>query len=364
MKKTGISDLPLHYGRAPPWLFQRMVKLGKAITQAIILEYGAKEFLRRISDPYWFQAFGCVLGFDWHSSGLTTTLTGALKEGIDPEETGLAVCGGKGKTSRKTLTEIERTADVISLSTKKIERLQHASRLSAKIDTAAVQDGYQLYHHVIIFTEKGHWSVVQQGLNPENRYARRYHWLSYDVKSFVEEPHAGIVCDRKEKQVLDMTSKQSSGARKASLDIVKEKPERILTLAGQSNLECFLNRTRMLSLPENHIIKDMKRINLETLRRAYEVQPESYEKLLSVKGVGPKTIRALALISQLVYGEKPSWEDPVKFSFAHGGKDRIPYPVDKETYDKSIEVLETGIMEAKIGNKEKVHLLKKLKDFF
>lgn len=357
MRKTGVSDLPLHYGKAPPWLFQRMVKLGKAITQAIVFEFGSIEFLRRISDPYWFQAFGCVLGFDWHSSGLTTTVTGALKEGINPEETGIGICGGKGKTSKTTLKQIENLGETLSLSENKIQRLQYASRLSAKVDTSCIQDGYQLYHHVIFFTEKGEWCVVQQGLNPDTRYARRYHWLFEGVESFVEEPHTGIAFQRKESKVLDMTAKESKEARKISVDLVKERPEKIFSLLSKQKTLLTLN------LPRIHEIPEMEKINIETLKKAYEFQPKNYEELVSLQGLGPKTIRALALISEVIYGKPPSWKDPARFSFAHGGKDRIPYPVDKNTYDKSIEILETGIQEAKLGNNEKLQALRRLNDF-
>ncbi|RLJ09309.1 MAG: DUF763 domain-containing protein [Candidatus Aenigmatarchaeota archaeon] len=358
MERTGFSDLPLHYGKAPSWLFQRMVKLSKNITQAIVFEYGEKEFLKRLSNPFWFQAFGCVLGFDWHSSGLTTTVTGALKEALSPE-TGICVAGGKGKASRTTLFQIEKAAETVSLSENKLKKLKHASRMSAKIDNTCVQDGYKLYHHVIFFTEKGEWCVVQQGLNPEERYARRYHWFSENMNSWVNEPHTGIVCDKKGKRVLDLTAKESKDTRKTSVDLVKEKPEKLLTLLSFQTTLDF----PFLKLPKTHEIREMRKINIETLRKAYEFQPENYEELVSLKGIGPKTIRALALISELIYGDAPSWKDPAKFSFSHGGKDRIPYPVDKETYDKSIEILETGIQEAKIRSRERLQALKRLKDF-
>ena len=363
--RTGITNLPLHYGKAPKWLFERMVKLSKAITIVIVNEYGQKEFLKRLSDPFWFQAFGCVLGFDWHSSGLTTTVLGALKEGMKENDFGIGVCGGKGKTSRKTLEEIEKMGDRFSLSDKKINELKYSSKMSAKIDNTALQDGYNLYHHSFIFTERGYWCVIQQGLNPQNQYARRYHWLSDDIKSFVDEPHKAICCDKKEKGVLNMVAKESEEARRISVDLVKENPEKINKFFNNQTClqEFFGHRIKKLHMPSSHFIINMKKINLVTLQKAYEIQPKNYEELLSIKGMGPKTIRALALISDLIYGEPPSWEDPVKFSFSHGGKDGIPYPVDKKTYDKSIEILERGIEEAKLGKKEKLNAIKRLENF-
>jgi hypothetical protein len=365
MRKTGVSDLPLHGGKCPPWLFARMKRLGGVISEIILDEYGHDEFLRRLSDPYFFQAFGCVLGFDWHSSGLTVTTLGALKEAVNSRELGIAVCGGKGRASRRTPDEIEGFADSLSLSTNKTEGLVYASRVSARVDNAALQDGYQLYHHCFIFTEKGKWAVVQQGMNPGNRYARRYHWLSSDVRSFVNEPHEGIACDRREEDVLNMVSKDSGKAREASVDIVKDNPNRLSKLlTGQSTLADFAGQVRRLHMPKSHYIISMDKRNLESLQRAHEIQPENYEALLGIEGIGPKSVRALALISELVYGKPASWQDPVKFSFSHGGKDGIPYPVDRKVYDKSVEVLRTGIEQARMGSRERLQALKRLEGFF
>ena len=342
MKRTGIANLPLHGGRAPRWLFERMVKLSGAITDALIYEYGRDEFLRRISNPHWFQAFSCVLGFDWHSSGTTTTTCAALKTALDPQEHGIAVAGGKGRTSRKTPAEIEKMADLFSLSTKKTENLIYASRMSAKVDNTCVQDGYQLYHHCFIFTEKGNWAVVQQGMG--NRYARRYHWLSEKVEEFVNEPHAAICCDKSAK-TLDLTAGESSETRKVSLDLIRDNPE--------------------LTLPVHHPVLDVDLTarDMTVLKKAYELQPESYEELVSLKGMGPKKLRALALVSDLLYGTNPSWKDPVRYSFAHGGKDGYPYPVNRETYDSSIETLKQAIEQAKINNTEKYRAIKRLREF-
>jgi hypothetical protein len=365
MKRTGMSDLPLHGGKAPPWLFKRMVKLAGGITEAIVLEYGQDEFLRRLSDPYWFQAFACVLGFDWHSSGTTTTATGALKEALNPGSVGIAFAGGKGKASRKTPSEILSIGEKFSLSTKQTEGMQYSSRMSAKVDNTAIQDGYQLYHHFFVFTERGKWCVVQQGMNPANKYARRYHWLSENVQSFVEEPHTGIACDSRNDRTLDMTAKKSEESRKASVDIVKDTGDFSRFASRQVRLgDFFGQKEKVLHMPRTHFILDMRKRDLEMLQKAHEIQPENYESLLGIQGIGPKTVRSLALISEVVYGKPPSWEDPVKFSFAHGGKDKIPYEIDRNHYDESIEVLGTAIRNAKLGDTEKLKALKRFQGFF
>jgi len=364
-KKTGMTNLPLHGGRAPPWLFRRMVKLAGGITEAIIMEYSGEEFLRRLSDPLWFQAFGCVLGFDWHSSGLTTTATGALKEALNAQDTGIAVCGGKGRTSRKTPQEIAENGETLSLSGRKISGLVYASRMSAKVDSAAVQDGYQLYHHAFFFDADGRWAVIQQGMNESSRYARRYHWLSEGVKSFVEEPHSGISGDHKEKDVLDMTAKESAESRDMSVEVINESPGRLQSLLCRNSLHKFLEpRQTMLSMPRTHYIINMGKRNLEMLGKAHEMQPQNYEQLIGIKGIGPRSIRALAMVSDIIYGKPPSWKDPVKFSFAHGGKDGIPYPVDRESYDRTIETLKTGIENAKIGDRDRISAMRRLSGFF
>ena len=321
-----------------------MTKLGKAITEIVVLEYGRNEFLRRISDPFWFQAFSCVLGYDWNSSGCTTVTTAALKEGLKSGEAGIVVLGGKGKASRKTPQEIEKLDKIFSLSSSKIEKLKIASRLSAKVDNSALQDSFQLYHHSFFVSEDGKWSVIQQGMNPEIHYARRYHWLSEKVKSFVVEPHLAICCDTKGK-ALNMVAKESEECRKTSVDLIKDNPN---------------NLKKYLLLDRKHEI-GLK--NFRGLNNAYEFQPKNYEQLILVKGMGPKSIRALALLSKLIYGKEPSWRDPVKFSFAHGGKDGYPYPVDKKNYDKSIEILKIAVENAKIGNNKKIFAIKRLKDF-
>jgi len=341
--RTGFADLPLHYGHCPPWLFQRMKRLGKEISEVIVIEFGKDEFLKRLSDPFFFQSFACVLGFDWHSSGVTTTVMGALKEGIVAEETGISVLGGKGKASKKTPEEIKNLDKAFNFSEQKIYELVYASKMSAKVDNAVVQDGYQLYHHTFIVSEEGKWAVVQQGMSDKSRYARRYHWLSEKVIEFVKEPHAAICCDVTGK-TLNMSANESEEARKISVDLVKE---------GQENL-------KRLILDMKHEI-DLK--NYKPLMDAHEFQPKNYEELVAIRGIGAKSLRALALLSSLVYGTEPSWRDPCKFAFSHGGKDGYPFPVDRKTYDKSIEILRTALDNAKLGNREKLEAIKRLKVF-
>ncbi len=351
--RTGIANLPLHYGKAPPWLFQRMVRLAREITLAVIADYGAEEMLRRISSPHWFQAFGCILGFDWHSSGVTTTLCGALKEGVRGVERdiGLFVAGGKGRTSRRTPAEIEDWGEKVALEP---APLVYASRMSAKVDSAAVQDGYQLYHHNFLFTSRGSWAVVQQGMNESNRYARRYHWLSEAVTDFVNEPHAAVQSAARGR-ALNLVAKESDPARSTIAGIAAgEKPEK--TLAE-------LKKLKTLTLPARHriMIKDLHPDSLvRILLSAYERQPENFERLLGLSGIGARTIRALSLISELVHGVAPSYHDPARYSFAHGGKDGIPYPVDRKTYDQSIEFLSRAVDRAKLGLGEKTGARKRL----
>mgnify|MGYP003874861199 CR=1 FL=1 len=348
--RTGIADLPLHYGKAPKWLFERMQRLGGTVSKIIVDDYGPNELLKRLSDPYWFQAFACVLGFDWHSSGSTTTLCAALKLSLSLKEHGVVVCGGKGKASRRTPEEIIKTTGN--------EELVKTSRIVAKVDNACIQDGYQLYQHSFFISETGNWAVIQQGMAASGN-ARRYHWLSEGLKSLVIEPHTAICGDVKKRNVLDMTSKNSEEARKVSVDIVKDNPV---------HLEKYFNgQTSMkyLKLPKHHQVKksDLSKRAWKVLYKAYELQPENYQELIAIRGLGPKTIRALALISELIYGAELSWKDPVKYSFAHGGKDGFPYPVNKAVYDKSISVLEEAIEKAKIGDKEKKNAVRRLKEF-
>jgi hypothetical protein len=355
MHRSGVAYLPLHSGKTPRWLFERMVKLSGAIAEIIIDEYGRKEFIKRLSNPFWFQSFSCVIGFDWHSSGTTTTTCGALKIALQENELGIRIAGGKGKNARRVEEEILTSS--LSLSEKNIERLKYASRMAAKVDTACLQDGYMLYHHVIIFDESGNWAVIQQGMKED--YARRYHWFSEKVSSFVEEPHCGIIGDRFEGNVLDMTSRENEEIRKASVDIVKDNPARLMKYLPQKTLVSFLPAIRM---PAHHEIRisDLSKDTLEFLKRAYEFQPKDYEELISLKGCGPAKVRALALLSQILFGEEIKWKDPLKYTFAHGGKDGHPYPIDRKTYDESIEFLKDAIRQAKLNEFEKLNALKRL----
>ncbi len=353
MKRHGTIDLPLHYGRAPRWLFQRMVRLAGAILEAIVVELGPQEALRRLQDPLWFQAFGALLGFDWHSSGLSTTTTGAIKEALRQRNLGLLAAGGKGRTSRKTPLEIRRYAERYGFAP---EPLEYASRMVAKVDSAALQDGYELYHHVMIFTPQGQWVVIQQGMNPRTRYARRYHWSSEGLESFVVEPHRGIAAQRRERAVLNLVARESLATQRTIVDLVHEPPERILR-----------EYQRHLRLPARHPVyrEDIRPENLyRTLLKTYERVPENFERLLGIAGVGARTIRALSMVADLIYGARPSYQDPALYSFAHGGKDGFPYPVNRRVYERSIDVVERAIRMARLGRRETFHALRRLSELF
>jgi hypothetical protein len=355
MARTGFAQLPLHGGKAPTYLFQRMVPLSREIVLFIAGEFGREEVLRRLSDPFWFQAFGCVLGFDWHSSGLTTTVCGALKEGLrgTERELGICVAGGKGATSRKTPGEITAACERLGSDP---DPLVYASRISAKVDNAAVQDGYQLYHHSFVFTDGGHWCIVQQGMSDETAMARRYHWLSDAVESYVSEPHAAVCCDDTA-PTLNLVAAESAGTRAASAMLAAQKPE--VTLKVFRHLP-------LLDMPRRHEV-GMNDINPKYLEkillRSYERAPADFESLLAIEGVGAKTLRALALTSELVYGTRASYQDPARYSFAHGGKDGTPYPVDRATYDKTIDVMRDALNRAHIERSEKVKAFRRLAAF-
>jgi len=344
--------MPLHWGAAPKWLFERMVRLCRAVTDIVVTDYGPDELLRRFSDPVWFQSFGCVLGFDWHSSGVTTTVCGALKEAVKGREAelGLFVCGGKGAASRKTPAEITGHSDSFGLDG---DRLVRASRLSAKVDSAALQDGYQIYHHVFIGTGEGAWAVVQQGMNTDTRWARRYHWLSEGLEDFTREPHKGIACDHSA-EPLNMVAAEVDAARQAVVELSAHAPD--VTVKQ-------LERLRALGMPAQHPVGlgDVSpRYLQKALVQTYEQPPADFSALLLQPGVGPKTVRALALIAEVTYGAPLSFRDPVTYSFAVGGKDGFPYPVDRSAYDRSVAFLEKGIREAKLGNRDRLDALRRL----
>ncbi|MEM2975620.1 MAG: DUF763 domain-containing protein [Candidatus Bathyarchaeia archaeon] len=365
---SGKAELPLHYGKAPKWLVNRMIKLAEEIVTIIVDEYGKDNFLQRISDPFWFQAFGCVLGYDWHSSGVTTVVTAVLKNAIKPEEVGIAVCGGKGKVSRQTPHEIMQTGEKFGFSTDSIKNLQYSSRMSAKVDNTAIQAGYQLYHHAFFLTEDKKWAVVQQGMSVKDKTARRYHWLSTNLQNFVVEPHNAIVGDTKRPVALNMTAKESDNCRKTSVELAKESPKKVMKLLEsirpkyQKSLQEWMPEAKWKDYAVN-VLYMPRNINWEALKQAYEFQPKNYEELLGLKGIGPATVRGLALISELIYGEAPSWEDPVKYSFAYGGKDGVPFPVDRKAMDESIEMLKNAIRNVRLGDSEKFELLKRLKNY-
>jgi len=360
MNRHGTATLPLHGGSAPRWLFDRMVDLGGAIAGVVIQEYGRDELLRRLADPYWFQAFGCVIGFDWHSSGLTTTAMGALKEALDPTEHGVVVAGGKGATSRRTPDEIDEAS--IDLSTGDREALKHFSRTSATVDNACVQDDYTLYHHTMVVSEDGDWSVIQQGMNGSS--ARRYHWHSRAVDDLVCEPQAAIASQARAPDVLDMSARRSAEARAVSVDLVNDDPSHLkqyLQPDEQSFLADFgaggpagtvgvTSTGNELQMPAHHDLRrdDLSARAIDQLQWAYEVQPADYEELIGIDGIGRGSLRALGLIAELVHDAESSREDPAKYAYAHGGKDGTPYPVDRERYDRSIEFLQTTLEGAEL----------------
>jgi len=350
MRRTGFAVLPLHDGHAPPWLIAKMKNLSKEITKLLVYEYGSEELLKRLADPFWFQAFGCVLGFDWHSSGLTTVVCGVLKEALSFQEHGVKVLGGKGKRARETLKEIE----ALNFSEAKIKELSYASRMCAKVDNAAIQDGYQIYHHSMVVNEEGKWCVIQQGLDYKTKTARRYHWIYEKVKSFVEEPHSSIVGDIVKSSVLDMTSKESEENRRACVDLARSKDLiRSIRILQESTLFKTLEGFEM-----------PRSLNWKIFKEIYEFQPRNYEELLAFRGFGPSSVRALALIAELIYGTKASWRDPVKFSFAHGGKDGVPFPVNRKDMEKSIQFLRDALKELNLGEEEKRKALIRLSKFY
>jgi len=332
-----------------------MTKLAREVVELVVLEEGSAGLFDRISDPHWFQAFGCVLGFDWHSSGVTTTACGAIKEGIRGEEEnlGLFVAGGKGNASRKTPDEIVAWSEKVGTDA---VSLVDASRTSAKVDSAAVQDGYQIYHHVFLFDRGGRWAVVQQGMNESNGMARRYHWTSERVADFVCEPHAAICCDHRA-PTLNLVARDSEGTREASVDLARARPGEVVR---------ELATLKRLSLPKRHeiLLADVAPDRLSRIfTKTYEAQASTFQELLMLPGVGGKTLRALSLVAELVYGKAPSFDDPARYGFAHGGKDGIPYPVDRPLYDQTIDLLGRAIRRAALGDRAEVDALRRLDRF-
>ena len=366
-RRSGSADLPLHGGRVPPWLASRMAQLGAVICQAIVHHYGRDEFLRRLSHPFWFQSFGAVMGMDWHSSGITTSVIGALKRGLAPlsGELGLHVCGGRGKHSRKTPEELQRLGDSVGLDGPALTR---ASRLVAKVDSAAVQDGFDLYLHGFFVTNDGHWTVVQQGMNGDRREARRYHWHSEGLNSFVEEPHSAIDGES-QGDIINLTDRRGGSSRGAQLDLLWDwGPDRIvreLKALKPRSLPPAQALLPHLVMPHHHDVRASDVITRRlhgTLAAAAERDPADFAELLLVPGVGARTVESLAMVAEVVHGTPCRFSDPARFSLAHGGKDRHPYPVPIKVYDETLRVLKSAVANAKLGRDEQLAAIKRLDD--
>ena len=349
MTRSGYADLPLHYGKVPPWLYERMGALGSAIVECIVASSGKKEVLRRLSDPFWFQALGCVLGMDWHSSGITTSVLGALKRSLNPKarELGIYFCGGKGKHSRSTPDELLAYSEKTGLPG---DELVRCSKLSARVDNNAIQDGFQIYLHSFVVSDEGDWTVVQQGLSDAKGMARRYHWHSANIQSFVEEPHTAVVGEY-QGRILNLIHRRAAGTRESLIDIVHHPPGKILSEA------------RSITFPSHHEVLS-KDVNLKrlgaVLALAYEHSVQDFSTLLLTKGLGPRTLQSLTLVSEVMYGTPSRFDDPARFSFAHGGKDGHPFPVPTRVYDQTIESLKDALSKAKIGYYEKTRAFKRL----
>ncbi|OBQ57778.1 DUF763 domain-containing protein [Mesorhizobium loti] len=367
-QRSGSADLPLHGGRVPKWLGDRMTRLGAVMCEAIIHHYGRKELLRRLAHPFWFQSFGAVMGMDWHSSGITTSVVGALKRGLTPlsGELGIHVCGGRGAHSRKTPHELAAIGERIGIDG---ARLATVSRLVAKVDSAAVQDGFDLYLHGFIVTDDGDWVVVQQGMNGDSKVARRYHWLSEGLKSFVDRPHAAIE-GANQGEIVNLTDHRAEASRQGQLDLLHDLgPDRILRefaaldpgTASASDQPLLPH----LVMPAHHDVREsdvvMHRLH-GNMAAAAERGPEDFSELLLVPGVGARTVRALALVAEVVHGAPCRFSDPGRFSLAHGGKDRHPFPVPLKVYDETIGVLKSAVQKAKLGREEEVGALRRLDD--
>ena len=351
MKRSGTADLPLHYGHVPLWLAERMSKLGFAIVETIAMEFSTSEVINKLSNPFWFQSFGAVMGMDWHSSGITTSVLGALKKSVNPhsKELGIYICGGKGKHSMATPQELLFVGEKTGLDG---NNLANCSRLTAKVDNTAIQDGFQLYQHNFIVDNKGQWAVIQQGMNPNSKTARRYHWHSQDLKSFINEPHTFIYGEN-QGAILNLTAQAATKSREGILELSKESPTKIM------------KEMQHLSMPVHHDVRmgdvNMKRLGA-MLWTTHENKPEDFQELLLLKGMGPRALQSLALVSEIIYGTPTRFEDPARFSFAHGGKDGHPFPVPVKIYDETIDTLQRAINRAKIGNNDKIEAIRKLSE--
>ena len=378
--QRGIATFTLDHGKCPSWLFERMKKLGKEMAQVIVMEYGPEEFVKRLADPVWFQSLGTVLAFDWNASGLTTILTAALKEALRGEEErlGIFICGGKGKTSRKTPEQIQNWGQNFNLPSSQVKNLVYNSKMAAKVDSALVQDGFQIYHHSFFFTKKGAWTVVQQGMNTTAQTARRYHWFSENIKDLVCEPHSGISSEIRV-PTLNLVAQKSQNTRQMSTELVQSGYTTLMKdiellrhhssgLHQMAQLRLKDDNLTLLKLENKEFvwhpvaIEDFSKSRYleKIMAKICDYKPENYENLLAQEGVGPKTIRALVLVSEIIYGAEPSYEDPARYSFAHGGKDATPYPVDRRTYDQTIETMKKVVEKTKIGVFEKQKIMKRL----
>jgi len=351
MKRSGSADLPLHYGHVPVWLAERMSKLGFAIVETIAMEFGTSEVISKLANPFWFQSFGAVMGMDWHSSGITTSVLGALKKSVNPhsKELGIYICGGKGKHSMQTPRELLWVGERTGLDG---NMLSNCSKLTAKVDNTAIQDGFQLYQHNFIVDSQGQWCVIQQGMNPMSKTARRYHWQSENLKSFVNEPHTFIYGEN-QGDILNLTASTALKTRESILELTTESPQKII------------REVQHLVMPNHHDVR-MKDVNMKRLGAmlwaTHENKPEDFEELLMLKGMGPRALQSLALVSEVIYGTPSRFEDPARFSFAHGGKDGHPFPVPVKIYDETISTLEKAIKRAKIGNSDKLQAIQKLSE--
>jgi hypothetical protein len=350
--RTGSADLPLHGGRVPEWLASRMARLGRVIVEALVLHEGTSGVLRRLSHPFWFQSLGCVLGMDWHSSGITTSVLAALRRGLQgaEEELGLWVCGGRGNRSRETPAQLTAAGERTGLDGK---ALAQTSRLVAKVDSAAVQDGFQLYLHGFVLARDGRWAVVQQGMRPESRTARRYHWLSEGLRSFVDEPHAAIE-GQPQGAIVNLTDRRAAASRAAQIDLVRAGPDAILA---------ELRKLPRLVLPARHDVRDqdvvLRRVH-GALAAAADRGPRDFQELLMTPGLGARTLQSLALVAEVVHGAPCRFTDPARFSLAHGGKDGHPFPVPLRVYDQTIAVMKSAIAQARLGNDERLGALRRL----
>lgn len=343
------ADLPLHYGHVPPWLAERMTKLGGAIIETLVLEFGRAEVLKRLSDPLWFQAFGCVLGMDWHSSGITTSVMGALKRALNPRAAalGIYICGGRGKHSRQTPLELLKIANQTGLNG---DAMVKSSKLAAKVDNTALQDGFQLYLHNFILTREGEWAIVQQGMNQGSAMARRYHWHSSQFQSYLDSPHAGVTGEN-QGLILNLAHREAAATRQSILNLTAENPDKMLAEA------------RRIVMPRHHEVKasdvNLKRLGA-ALTLAHEKGTADFESLLLLEGVGPRTVQSLTLVSEVIYGCPTRFDDPARFSFAHGGKDGHPFPVPLKVYDETISVLQSAVEKSRIGATDKQKAIRQL----